>query len=226
MSTIDTISSLSQVSNPAISEIEGADRQSLADDFDSFLLLLTTQLQNQDPTEPLDTNEFTNQLVNFAGVEQTIKTNEHLENLINLSQSDKSTELLAYIGRTVDFDSDTISLENGTADFAYELSQNAENAAIIITDPITGETLFNADAENTAGVHRYSWDGIGNDGVDIPDGQYNITISAIDAQGNSITTGSYSSGRVNEVAFIDGQTVLRVGEETFITTENVLSVRE
>ncbi|MEO0962032.1 MAG: flagellar hook capping FlgD N-terminal domain-containing protein, partial [Pseudomonadota bacterium] len=90
-------------------------------DFDTFLTLLTTQLKNQDPLEPLDSSEFTNQLVQFSSVEQNIATNQNLEQLLNLTFANFATDAVGYIGKEVVAESPTAILTNGTANWDYEL---------------------------------------------------------------------------------------------------------
>src|ERR1700709_927456 len=86
----------------------------LAVTFQTFLTLLTTQLQNQNPLDPLDTNQFTQQLVQFAGVEQQLKSNEQLKALIAMEKSTQSTNALIYVGNTVAVDGSTQQF-NGSA---------------------------------------------------------------------------------------------------------------
>src|SRR2546430_16214955 len=78
-----------------------ANKATPAGNFDTFLTLLTTQLQNQNPLDPLDTNQFTQQLVQFAGVEQQLKSNDQLKSLVELEKSAQSTQALVYVGNTV-----------------------------------------------------------------------------------------------------------------------------
>ncbi|HZZ11369.1 MAG TPA: flagellar hook capping FlgD N-terminal domain-containing protein, partial [Paraburkholderia sp.] len=75
--------------------------QQLAGNFDTFLTLLTTQLQNQDPLSPMDSTQFTQQLVAFSGVEQQINTNNNLQSLIALNQSQQAASAVSYIGHSV-----------------------------------------------------------------------------------------------------------------------------
>ena len=65
----------------------------IADNFQTFLTLLTTQLQHQNPLDPLDTNQFTAQLVQFAGVEQQLKSNDQLKSLIEIEKSAQATQI-------------------------------------------------------------------------------------------------------------------------------------
>src|ERR1700716_2870140 len=105
--------------------------QGIADNFQPFLTLLTTQLQNQNPLDPLDTNQFTAQLVQFAGVEQQLKSNEQLESLIDIEKSAQAAAALAYGGNTVAVDGSTAQF-NGSATWNLK-ADKATTAAITIT---------------------------------------------------------------------------------------------
>ncbi len=73
-------------------------QKTLASNFATFLQLLTTQLKNQNPLDPLDTNQFTQQLVQFAQVEQQLKPNDQLETLVSLQKTAQSTTALGFVG--------------------------------------------------------------------------------------------------------------------------------
>src|SRR5690348_10629695 len=88
----------------------------LAGNFQTFLTLLTTQLQNQNPLDPLDTNQFTQQLVEFAGVEQQLKTNDQLASLIALQQTTQATQALTFVGKTAVVDGSTAALSNSRSE--------------------------------------------------------------------------------------------------------------
>jgi flagellar basal-body rod modification protein FlgD len=104
----------------------------IADNFQTFLTLLTTQLQHQNPLDPLDTNQFTQQLVQFAGVEQQLKSNDQLKSLIDLQKSAQATAALAYVGNTVAVDGSTGQLNNGSATWNLK-TDTAANATVTIT---------------------------------------------------------------------------------------------
>src|SRR5262245_20824702 len=87
----------------------------LADNFQTYLTLLTTQLQNQNPLDPLDTNQFTQQLVQFAQVEQQLKANDQLATLVSLQQTAQTTQALNFVGATAVVDGSTTALANGSA---------------------------------------------------------------------------------------------------------------
>src|SRR5947209_20465932 len=103
----------------------------LAGNFQTFLTLLTTQLQNQNPLDPLDTNQFTQQLVQFASVEQQLKTNDQLTTLVSLQQTAQSTQALTFVGKTAAVDGATSALTNGSATWTLGVEQNS-NVAITI----------------------------------------------------------------------------------------------
>jgi flagellar basal-body rod modification protein FlgD len=73
----------------------------LSGNFSTFLTLLTTQLKNQDPTSPMDSNQFTQQLVEFSQVEQQINTNTNLQTLISQGTAQSAAYATGYLGKTV-----------------------------------------------------------------------------------------------------------------------------
>jgi flagellar basal-body rod modification protein FlgD len=218
---------LSQEKNPPKSQIDG---KKIADDFSQFLLLLTTQLKNQDPTEPLDTNEFTAQLVQFAGVEQQLATNANLEKMINLAQQSRIESGVAYIGRAVDAEGNAGFLAGGRAAFVYELPSNVKEARVTIMNS-ANQVVFSGTGAVTQGKNLVSWDGIGNvgaaNGRQLPDGAYFIAVKATGFDGKEVTgTKTYTTGRVSAANFDeDGNLNLEVGTIS-IPAERILAVRE
>src|SRR3982075_2602326 len=149
----------------------------IADNFQTFLTLLTTQLQNQNPLDPLDTNQFTQQLVQFAGVEQQLKSNDQLKSLIDIEKSAQATQALIYVGNTVAVEGTTVQF-NGSATWNLSAPQDA-NATITITNS-TGQTVYSGNYALTKGNVSFQWDGIGNDGTQWPTGTYKLTATAKD----------------------------------------------
>ncbi len=209
--------------NPSQAEIDGA---KLADDFDDFLLLLTTQLENQDPTEPLDTNEFTSQLVEFAGVEQAVATNLNLERLVAASSAAGIQQGLGYIGNVIEANGNRGVLSDGNAVFTYELPQDAFAVDVTILDS-TGRAVFNGAGDTQAGKNTVVWDGISSlTGEPMPEGTYQIVVRARDFREEEIDVTTFTTGRVNSAEIDEsGNTVLNVGSER-IRVEDVLAVRE
>ena len=215
LSNATNASSLKQSENPSKAETDGT---KLAENFDDFLLLLTTQLKNQDPTDPLDTNEFTQQLVSFAGVEQQVNTNKNLEKLIGSSVSAGVQQGLGYIGKTVQATGDKGVLEDGKAYFAYELPSEVSEANISILDK-AGST--------NAGKTVAFWDGknsINNN--QMPDGTYQLIVTAKGFKNEEVKAKTYTTGRVSSVETNkDGEVVLSVGTAK-VKVNEVISVSE
>lgn len=183
----------------------------LAANFDTFLTLLTTQLQNQDPLEPLDSNEFTAQLVQFASVEQEIQANQNLESLITLSYAGIAGNSVSYIGQEVDAIGDTLGLEEGgTVQWAYAMDQVAESSSIVITDQ-SGKVVYTGAGETASGRHEFLWDGKDNAGEDLPAGLYTIEVNALDSEGAPIPVATSISGIVTSVTLAGDQPILSFG---------------
>lgn len=184
--------------------------QQLAGNFQTFLKLLTTQLQYQDPTAPMDSNQFTQQLVEFAGVEQQINTNSNLEKLVNYSLASSTSSAAGYIGKQVTVGGDSAQLSNGQANWAYSLAADATDTAITIKDA-AGDVVYQTEGATSAGGHTLAWDGRQNDGSTAPDGTYTITVKSTNGSGQQIATTTNITGTVSAVDIQNGNTMLKVG---------------
>jgi flagellar basal-body rod modification protein FlgD len=182
----------------------------LASTFNNFLLLLTTQLQHQDPLSPLDTNQFTEQLVQFTNVEQTIKTNSKLDQLIALQGANQLTSALDYIGKTVEVDSVVLDLSEGSATLTYDLASSAEETTIEIIDD-AGNSVRTLTVEGTAGQHEVIWDGKDSVGADLPDGLYGFVVKAVDSADRTVALRQGTVGRVTAIEVIDGDVTVSIG---------------
>lgn len=185
----------------------GAD---LDETFDNFLRMLTTQMQNQDPLEPMKTEEFTQQLVGFAGVEQQISSNKNLEELIELQGYNQMGAAVNMIGKHIEADGDKLQLENGMAMGAYELNKKAENADIRIQNS-SGQIVRTISGDTQGGRHEFFWDGLDNAGNQVPPGTYSYAIMAKDADDNPISSTTSTIGRVDGIETEDGRAILKVG---------------
>ena len=122
----------SNVTTTVNDSLASTNKTSLADNFTTFLQLLTTQLKNQNPLDPLDTNQFTQQLVQFAQVEQQLKGNDQLASLVSLQQSAQSTQALGFVGHIVALDGQTSRLENGSAGWSFNSPKPATGTINIV----------------------------------------------------------------------------------------------
>jgi flagellar basal-body rod modification protein FlgD len=183
----------------------------LGSNFNTFLTLLTTQLQNQDPTSPLDTNQFTSQLVQFSQVEQAINTNTNLQTLITLQQGDQSVAALPLVGQTVQYSDDKGALVNGQAEFGYSLPAAASSATISINDA-NGNTVYQGPADTAQGAHTFTWNGQGSNGTQEPDGTYTFSVSATAPDNSAITAAISAYGQVKSVAVDSGVANVEIGD--------------
>jgi flagellar basal-body rod modification protein FlgD len=176
-----TPSTASSSSSSSLSSSTGA---TLAGNFQTFLQLLTTQLQNQNPLDPLDTNQFTQQLVQFAQVEQQMKSNDQLSSLVSMEKSAQQTTALAYVGANVVVDGATTAVTNASGTWSFNVTKPA-TATVVITDS-TGQTAYTGTFAVNPGNQQFSWDGKGNNGTQWPDGNYTMTATAVDANKQSV----------------------------------------
>ena len=194
-------------------------RSTIADNFDTFLNILTTQLKNQNPMDPLDTNQFTAQLVQFTGVEQQLKTNEYLATLMLAGQNTAKSDAVSYIGKEVTSSGKTGELSAANPAFwAYSAAANAANATITIRDA-KGQTVYNQTGPLPAGPGTFRWDGKGSDGNMKPDGIYTIDIQGKDANGQPVKINTASIGVVTAVDFTGDVPVLTVGTRRVSITD-------
>jgi flagellar basal-body rod modification protein FlgD len=154
---------------------------SLTNNFQDFLSMLTTQLQNQDPTSPMDSSQFTTELVQFTGVEAQIQGNGSLTQLIQLAQGGAALQASQMIGKTVQVTSNQLSLQNGTATIDFT-APSAGPAAIAIY-ATNGQKLFDTVVNATAGSNSYTWNGQTANGTTMPDGTYNVAVEGATARG-------------------------------------------
>ncbi len=197
---------------------------SLADSFDGFLRLLTSQLQHQDPLSPLDATKFTSQLVEFASVEQAIRTNTRLDQLIANSTSGARSSALGYLGNVVEIDTGLAELtEDGNAEFSYQLPAAAAAVSVRVVDA-SGRTVRELPGGRQAGVNVVRWDGASDAGQRQRPGLYRIVVDARDARGNAITTTSRDSGEVTGISGLPDRIRLEIGERR-VPVDAVIGVR-
>ena len=214
------VNGVSGAPNGAISN----SRSTIADNFDTFLRILTTQLKNQNPLDPMDTNQFTQQLVQFTGVEQQLKTNDFLQTLMLSSQNTAKSEAVSYIGKEVTSSGKTGELSGSNAAFwAYSANANAANATVTIKDA-NGQIVYTETGPIASGPGTFRWDGKGSDGNMKPNGIYTIDIKGKDANGKDVKISTASIGIVTAVDFTGDVPMLTVGSRR-VSIVDVTDVR-
>ena len=198
-----------------------ADRAQIAGNFQQFLTLLTTQLKSQNPMDPLDTNQFTQQLVQFASVEQQLKTNDTLSSLLTSAKASTTASAATYVGLDVTADGATQNLTNGSASWTLN-PPRAAKATVTIKDE-NGAVVATKAATLQAGAQAFSWDGKNAQGATVPDGSYTISVSAQDASGQGVAVSTEISGTVTAVDVSGSAPVLTVGSAS-VPLSNVKTI--
>jgi flagellar basal-body rod modification protein FlgD len=192
--------------------------QQIAGNFQSFLTLLTTQLQNQNPLDPLDTNQFTQQLVEFAGVQQQLNTNDSLATLVSLQQTAQSTQALGFVGKTAVVSGNTAAMISSSA--TWDLSIPANSNVDITIASSTGQTVFSGSYSVTAGDNQpFVWNGQGSDGSQLPDGNYTLTATAKDTSNNTVAITTAIQGVVSSVDLTQSPPLLSINGKTYTVNQ-------
>ncbi len=195
------------------------DGATLADNFQSFLKLLTTQLQHQDPSAPLDSNAFTEQLVQFAGIEQQLKSNAQLEKLIALEQAAQSSQALTFVGSNVTVDGSTARLDGEpgsllTARWNVIAPPGTTQTTFTITDS-SGREVYTQNLTLDQNLN-FGWDGTGNDGTTkFPPGDYKLKVTGKDSDGKDVTISTEVTGKVVSVDLTTNPPLLSVNGKNY-----------
>ncbi|MBF0128576.1 MAG: flagellar hook assembly protein FlgD [Alphaproteobacteria bacterium] len=200
----------SAAADAAVTSKAAAAKNKIAKDMNTFLKLLTTQLKYQDPLSPMDSTKFTDQLVQFANVEQQIQGNSNLESIIKLQSGTQAAMAVNYIGKTVEADSTSLPLQGSKAEFTYKLPQEVTSSAIVIRDT-DGKIVFNGAGQLAAGQHGASWEGTDNFGFPLADGIYDVTVTGTTATGESVQASTTVFAKVTGVQTVDNSVNLDLG---------------
>ena len=216
MTTITSTPLTAAQANAAAST--SSDNQMIASNFTTFLQLLTTQLKNQNPLDPLDTNQFTQQLVQFAQVEQQMKSNDQLSSLVSMEKSAQQTTALAYVGANVVVDGATASLTNGIGTWSFNVTKPA-TATVTIRDS-TGQTAYSGTLSVNPGTQNFTWDGKSTNGTQWPDGNYTMTVTALDANNQSVAISTEVQAVVDSVDLSQTPPTLSINGSNY-TLDNI-----
>jgi flagellar basal-body rod modification protein FlgD len=209
---------------PTSGSSTGTTTPGIADNFQTFLTLLTTQLQNQNPLDPLDTNQFTQQLVQFAGIEQQMKCNDALASLVSIDKSAQSTQALVFVGQSVAVDGSTAQFANGTATWNLNAPKDASTTITITSS--TGATAYSGPFKVSAGNASFVWDGKGNDGSQWPPGAYKMTVVGTDSTGANVAVSTEVQGLVDSVDLTASPPLLSIGGQNYTTDQIKRIVRQ
>lgn len=221
MTDINAINGYTQTGNTGTNSAS----QTLSADMNTFLTLLTTQLRYQDPLDPMDTAEFTNQLVQYSSVEQAIQTNTKLDTLLSMNIANLGAQAVSYIGKVAQVLGDVMPVENGKGKATYTLDKNVESVIVTVKD-MNGKVVYSEQGKITAGTHDFTWDGKDSNGNQLEDGAYQIEVTAKVGSGetpaNVMTT---VFGRVSGVASDSNGVYVGLGDAVTANLNDILTVR-
>lgn len=206
----------------------GQSADKLGTDYNDFLTMLTTQLQNQDPLSPTDTNEFTSQLVSFTQVEQTIATNQNLEALLELQsisqQNNEATILINYLGKTIGSNLSIAGLKDGEASWDMEVGATADTVTYEVYDDLGNKVYSEDDPDGlSSGSQTFTWDGTTTGGGTAPEGAYYLVATATTDGGSTADITYNFKGIAKSAETVNGVPVLMV-DGLPIGLANIISV--
>ena len=173
-------------------------KTSLGKDFNTFLNMLTTQLKHQDPLSPMDSTQFTSQLVQYSGVEQQINANTNLEKLITLQQANSTSQAISYLNQNVEISSDKVPVQNGSGSYSYTLPSTAKDCTVEIKNS-AGNVVYSGVGETALGRHDATWNGKDSSGKQLDDGIYTLSVTATDNDKKTLAVTTTSIGQVTKV---------------------------
>lgn len=225
--TIDTTTAAgtATTSNTGTTSAAAAAQNQLGVDYNNFLKLLTTQIQNQDPLQPMDSTQFVSQLAQLSQVEQAVQTNSNLEKMNTQISSVSGIVSLGLVGRQVQVASDKLQLSGGSAQTAYRLSSTAASASATISDANGTVVRTVTGLSTTSGSQiPLSWDGRDNYGQTLPDGTYHIAIKALDSAGQAVSYDTYPTTTVEKVNFSSNGDTLLLGNGDEVPASQLVSI--
>lgn len=205
-----TVTGTSASSSASTTSRSASSTTGFSADFDTFLTLLTTQLRNQDPTNAMDPNEMTQQLVQFAGVEQQLKTNSNLESLISVQQSAQLVGAAPLMDRVVEVESDQLSLQGGQATLRLPAAGEARRVAVGVLDA-QGNLIRTAQVELGSTAQDWVWDGRDANGAQRSDGAYSYVLAGAATDGSEVAVTGTVLARATGVSRSDGEVRLNLG---------------
>lgn len=222
---VSVVQNSTSTTSTSASTSTSAATSSLTSNYETFLSLLTAQIKNQDPLSPMDSTEWTSQLVQYSSVEQQLKANEYLSALVGLSSGNMANSV-GMIGKTAIADIDTQTYESGDSlTWHYELASDAANVQVEVLDS-DGNTVYKGTSDGlSSGDNSFTWDGKNSSGTEVAEGNYTLKVTATNASGSTISNAVSVQQAVSGTELINGEIVLKMGN-SLIPMSYVTGVRE
>ncbi len=218
MTTVTSSTSSSGLSTTTATSVE-----SLSENYELFLSVLTAQLENQNPLDPTDTDEMTSQLVNYAQVEQQILSNSYLENLVLATNNESASVAISLVGMEVTYVADDLEFTDGdTLSWSYDMPADMESATVQVLDE-NGDVVYSEPVSTDEGAYTFSWDGTKTNGATADDGTYSLQIVGTDTDGESVTIDPNTTSVVTQVDWSDGSAQLIMENGATVSLSNIVS---
>ena len=217
------MSTVSTVSGSGLSTTTATSVESLSENYELFLSVLTAQLQNQNPLDPTDTDEMTSQLVNYAQVEQQILGNSYLENLVLATNNESASVALALVGMDVTYTADDLAYTSGdTLSWSIDVPDDAASVTAQVCNE-DGDVVYSKALSADAGDQTFTWDGTLSSGSSASDGNYSLQIVATDSDGESLDVTPSTTSTVKQVDWSDGTAQLIMTNGATVSLSNIVS---
>lgn len=222
MSSVNTTNSSNSAIFSALNGSSGSTSQSSAADMqDSFLTLFVTQLQNQDPLNPMDNAQMTTQLAQINTLKSIEAMNTTLTSLLSAYNTSQALQAAGAIGSQILVEGDGLTLTSGAAQGGVRLSSSADSVVLTIKDA-SGRVVQTQDlGKQDAGMLAFGWDGKNSSGVQQADGQYYFSVAATSG-GASVTTTPVQVGTVSAVVKSGSSFVLELATGETVAFDKVL----
>jgi flagellar basal-body rod modification protein FlgD len=208
---MSTVGATTSTTSNATAAADAAMKKSTGLNKDDFLQLFVTQLKNQDPLNPQDSSQFVAQLAQLTQVEQAYNTNTNLQSLVNTVKGTSSLNASSMIGRTVTAQGNSLNFTGSATQLNYDLPAATTSTTVTITNA-AGKTVRTINlGANASGAATASWDGKNDTGALLSAGVYNFAIAGKAADGSAVTGTTYTTGRVDGIAFNGSEPVIKVG---------------
>lgn len=219
------MTSLSQLgaTSTGVTSSTATSASTLSANYELFLSLQTTQIQNQDPLDPMDSSQYTEQLVQYSSVEQAIKQNENLEKIIAEITAGQQSSYVSYLGAEVSASGDTAILANGAAEWKVSVTEDVSGTVEIRNED--GETVYTGQVALGADDSVYEWDGKMNGGEAAPAGTYSASFVVANGDGKTRSVSTDITGIVDEIDVTGSEPILKIGNLE-VPVSAVTSVRQ
>lgn len=195
---MDIASATAAVQSGTYASNSSAASAALAGNFDTFLRLLTTQLMHQDPTNPMSSDQFTQQLVQMSGVEQSIQTNRYMELLLTANAIQNAGQAVSLLGKEVTGSGTGTLLQDGAATWNFATAADAPDTMLQVINS-DGATVYTTRMDAAKGDHKFEWDGKDSNGNPLADGTYFLKVTANAANGAPVAVDTRTTGIVTAI---------------------------